>query len=61
MYENQNIENPFKLEIQFGKLECGTTFKSWTGITWVKSSENCAVPPDCDIEYVFGQDEVVFV
>ena len=61
MLENQSIGNPLSLQTEFGKLEYGTTFKSWTGTTWVKSSENCAVPPDCDIEYVFGLDEIVFV
>lgn len=51
------------IKLPFSKLEVGTTFKSWTGMEWIKVSEDKAIAPNdkFDITYDFDIDEIVEV
>jgi hypothetical protein len=47
--------------LPFSKLEFSTTFRSWTGLEWIKVSEDTATAPENDKEYLFDPNEMVMV
>lgn len=50
-----------KMDIEFYKLEYGTVFESWTGLEWIKVSDDSATPTDSEEEFPFEPNEIVTV
>ena len=68
MYEKKNTKKSsfqnkgvVPIQIEFSKLEYGTTFASFTGRKWVKISDNAAVTEQSDQPCIFSPFEIVKV